>query len=283
MRGGLLTKMDEQILAAMHRYRYMTAEDVAYALFTPGALSNVRAALARLSGGDFAEGQYLYRFLLPDTKKGNPRRVYTLGRRGRTYAKHVLGLPTDWYFNPERTEYAGFLHLQHSLALTKVLIAAQRWSGKQDEYTLAEARTSYELSRLRDLKEAALSIPDCWLLFTREGKKHPLLLEIDLGTEHTLKFKQHIAARIEFVQSGKYEAVFGVPAVMIAYLAIADISRRKIMAKWAEEVCKELNLAQWGKIFKFGVIDPSEIYNLMLFTQNIWQQPYRENPVPLFD
>src|ERR1700760_187699 len=36
----------------------------------------------------------------------------------------------------------------------------------------------------------ALSIPDCWLLFTREGKKHPLLVEIDLGTEHTLKFKQ---------------------------------------------------------------------------------------------
>jgi hypothetical protein len=71
----------------------MTAEDVTYLLFSPGALTYVRSLLFGLSGRDFETGRFLYRFLLPDTRRGNPRRVYTLGRRGRDYGEAVLGFP----------------------------------------------------------------------------------------------------------------------------------------------------------------------------------------------
>lgn len=275
--------MDEAILRAVYRYRYMTLTDVTYLLFSPGALSHVRALLAALSGGDEKPGQFLYRFMLPDDKPGNPHRVYTMGRRGRDFGREVLGFTSDWYFRTSMGNFASQSFLNHQLALTKALVASEKWSIKQDTFKLEEIRTSYELAQLRQMKEAALSIPDGWLLFRKDGKKHPILLEVDLGTEKITKFKEHISARIKLIQSGKYEEIFQTQAVLIVYLTITDSYRKQLMVRWCEEVLKEMRMEEWGEVFKFGYVDISEIYSLTPFTHNIWQFPYQKTPVPLFD
>jgi hypothetical protein len=58
-----ITPTEEEILKTMSTYRYMTALDVAYALFSPKSLTHVRSILTRLAGGeDYKERQCLYRF-----------------------------------------------------------------------------------------------------------------------------------------------------------------------------------------------------------------------------
>jgi hypothetical protein len=282
MLHGLLTATDEAILRAVYRYRYMTLTDVHYLLFSPSVLTYVRKLLSELSGGDFAKGHYLYRFFLPDTRRGNPTRVYTLGKRGRDYARQVLGLPDSWYYNPDRAEKAGFLHLQHALALTQALVSTQKWSEKLESFKLVTVRTCYELARLQQMKEALPAIPDAWLLFLKDGRRFPVLLEIDLGTENIKKFKEHIMSRIDFIQSGKYEEVFELPVVTIAYLNISNETRQKAMIKWTEELLKDMKMQEWGQIFRIGYIQPQEIYNVALFVRDVWREPFEKPSVPLF-
>src|SRR4051794_30973929 len=90
----ILGKPHEEILKAVYFYRYMTALDVAYLLYSPKSLTHVREVLAALSGGeDFKTAHYLYRFRLPSI--GNSERVYTLGSKGRDYLASELGMPVD--------------------------------------------------------------------------------------------------------------------------------------------------------------------------------------------
>ena len=79
-----ITPTEEEILKIMRTYRYMTALDVAYSLFSPKSLTHVRSILSMLSGGrDNQERNFLYRFPLPSAKPGNRERIFTLGASGR--------------------------------------------------------------------------------------------------------------------------------------------------------------------------------------------------------
>ena len=98
-----LTPTDEEILRILSTYRYMTALDVAYSLFSPHSLSHVRRILAMLSGGkDYQERQFLYRFPLPSAKAGNRERIYTLGAAGREVVES-LGVPLIGITAPRRS------------------------------------------------------------------------------------------------------------------------------------------------------------------------------------
>src|SRR5271166_1225726 len=70
----------EEILRAVHFYRYITAIDVAQLFFSAKSLTHVREILNILCGGeDDQRGQYLCRFSLPSAKARNTTKVYTLG------------------------------------------------------------------------------------------------------------------------------------------------------------------------------------------------------------
>jgi hypothetical protein len=250
----------------------MSLPEVHFLFFSRGAGTHVRSVLSALSGGDHARGHYLYRFFLPDNEPGNPKRVYTLGRRGRDYARKFLGLPGDWYYNPDRGEKAGFLHLQHSLSLTKALIACQKWTVAQNGYTLVEGRTSYELARVWQLRKAPLAIPDAWLLFEREGRRFPVLLEIDLRTENVNKFKEAIAARIQFIESGMYTQVFGHQAVAVCYVVIGKRERREQLLKWTIEKLKDMGRDNWIGISKCGSEEAADIYSLQAFPRLLFDE-----------
>jgi hypothetical protein len=83
---GILGKRGEEILKAVYFYRYMTALDVCSLLYSPASLPHVRRLLSELcGGGDFVEGEFLYRFPLQEAASGNRVRVYTLGSKGRDF------------------------------------------------------------------------------------------------------------------------------------------------------------------------------------------------------
>jgi hypothetical protein len=115
----------------------------------------------------------------------------------------------------------------------------------------------YELEKTIAMRGGEAIVPDAWLHFARgEGQKFPVLLEIDRGTDYQERFKNHVRARIEFIRSGDYERVFGVPAVIIAYATTSEVAayaetRRKTMCAWTMDVLAEAELKEWAGVFRF--------------------------------
>jgi hypothetical protein len=288
-----LSPTEEKILRTMSTYRFMTAIDVTYSLFSPTSLTYVRGILTRLSGGDdFKERQCLYRFPLPSGKAGNPERIFTLGSAGRDVVKS-LGLPADWYYPPSKTGRFSGSYLAHQLLLTRFVVCACRFVNQNPDYTLADVRLSYELERRIGKRESETVVPDAWLHFERvaDARKFPVLVEIDRGSEYQERFKNHVRGRLEFYRSGEYERVFGTPAVIIAYAttgtvpALAD-SRRNSMAAWTMEVLRELEIATWAGIFRFtSALDYTQLYEQgrELFTRPVWYRPDSSAPMPLLE
>lgn len=123
-RPFVLGRRGEEILRHMHFYRFMTALDVCYLMYSPSSLNRVRSLLAELSGGgDFVENQYLYRFRVPDVEMGT-HRVYTLGSRGRDFLESEFGISSSWYFRPDKVRHLSYSQIMHSLALSRFLVAA---------------------------------------------------------------------------------------------------------------------------------------------------------------
>jgi Replication-relaxation len=277
-----VTPTEEEILKTISSYRYMTALDVAYSLFSPKSLTYVRSILTRLAGGDdFQERQCLYRFPWPTGKAGNPERIFTLGSAGREVVQN-LGIPVTWYYRPSKTGRLNSSYLAHQLLVTRFVICACRFTSEQPDYTLEDVRLCYDLERsLRDRTGEAV-VPDAWLHFARDdGRKFPVLVEIDRGTEDQERFKNHIKGRLEFIRSGDYAQVFGTQAVVIAYATTGRIqahadTRRKTMCAWTMEVLRERKLERWASIFRFT---SSVVYTRLyeegkaLFTKPMWCQP----------
>src|SRR5512147_2223148 len=146
----VLGKRGEEVLKAVHFYRYMTARDIAYLLFSPSAIVRVRQLLASMCGGvDFKGNQYLYRLRMPDVSAGNPERVYALGNLGRKFLSVELGLPVDKRFRPEGA-HLSFTQMMHNLVLTRFLVAAHRWAGTRGGFRLSQVRICYELGAGRE-------------------------------------------------------------------------------------------------------------------------------------
>jgi hypothetical protein len=209
-------RRDEDILKAVNTYRYMTAKDITYLLFSPSSITYARERLAALAGGeDSKERAYLYRFAMP-SKTGSRERVYTLGSAGRE-ALMNLGFPVEWYPRPYQAEWLSHSHLAHQLTLTRFIVSACQWVRNHPEYTLADMRLCYEIekrmAKLSGEKErtAALVIPDGWLLFERaaDRARFPVLVEIDRGSEYQERLKNHVRARLAFIDSGDYAT--GIP------------------------------------------------------------------------
>ena len=292
----ILSPKAVDILKTIYFYRYMGALDVCYRLFSPGALARVRKTLALLAGGDdFISRQYLYRFRLEG--EGNAERIYTLGSRGRDFLAAEVGLPVSWYFRPEAVKHFSHAHVVHSLLLTRVMVAAERWAKEQEEILLASRRISYELAvdpPVVEIEEDGARkqvkvIPDAWLLFERKaGGRSSLLLEVDRGREYRSAFKAHIAARIEFLASEQYTKVFGVRGVRIAYITTGERpeyrqSRLSAMCQWTMEVLAHQHRESWADVFRFCSVELAEVYQLPLFDEPIWRRPGSAAPVGLFE
>jgi Replication-relaxation len=278
-----VTPTEEEILKTMSTYRYMTALDVAYSLFSPTSLTYVRSILTRLSGGeDYKERQCLYRFPWPTGKAGNPERIFTLGAAGREIVQN-LGIPVTWYYRPSKTGRLNSSYLAHQLLVTRFIICACRFTNQHPDYSLADVRLSYELEKQVPKREGETVVPDAWLHFERvaDSVGFPILLEIDRGSEYQERFKNHVRGRLEFIRSGDYARVFGTQAVVIAYATTGRIqehadTRRKTMCDWTMEVLRERELERWAGIFRFtSAVVYTRLYEegYALFTQPVWYRP----------
>jgi hypothetical protein len=83
--------------------------------------------------------------------------------------------------------------------------------------------------------------------------------------------------------------VFGIPAVMIAYVTTGQIptyreTRVKTMAAWTREVLSELKMERWAGLFRFTSAVFESLYEdaQTLFEKPVWYRPDSPTPVLLF-
>jgi hypothetical protein len=294
----ILTSRLEEILRAIYFYRFMTSMDLARLLYSPKSITYVRDILSSLAGGeDFKNGQFLYRFRLPSFSSGGGVRIFTLGSKGRDFLANELGLPVDWYYRPSKTKYLSYSQVQHNLLLTRLLVAAHAWAAKQPDFKLVRTRICYELAReaatVEINKEGKVEklkvIPDAWIEFERnDGKKFPILLEVDRGMEHGKKYMSHVRSRIEFIRSGAYKKMFQTDAVLIAYITTGDLpkhreSRLKAMCRFTQGALADLHMENWSSIFRFASVEFDQLYSTPLFEDEpVWYALDSPTPVPLF-
>src|SRR5207248_4566821 len=132
----IITKRYEEILQAIHTYRFVTASDIARLFFSMTTINHSREILSLLSGKkDYADRHYLYRFPLPNTRIGNTEKVYTLGSRGRAYLQ-TQGMTVDWHFRPYKVAAMTYQNCLHALTVTRFLVAAQVFCKKSQQWEL---------------------------------------------------------------------------------------------------------------------------------------------------
>jgi hypothetical protein len=294
-----LSDVDVQLIRAIGTYKYMTAMDVTYLLYTPSSLTYVRKRLSRLAGGaDQVPGQYLLRFDPPHIGPGRAQKIFTLGVKGLELLANLQGLDEmDSRYRPYKVIGVSYSFLFHALFLSRCVVAAHFWTCQQDEYVLTDARLSYELGKLPALTsissqgESVSVIADAFLCFERDtdGERFPILFEADLGSETGKQFRQHIRNRLMYIQSPQYEELAKSRAARICYLTTSKILhymeiRRATMQRWTHEVLTELgmNQKQWLSVFLFASVDYNLIFQAPLFTKLMWYHPGSQTPVSLW-
>jgi hypothetical protein len=168
--------------------------------------------------------------------------------------------------------------------------------AKEPNFRISQTRICYELAReaatVEINKEGKVEklkvIPDAWIEFERnDGKKFPILLEVDRGMEHGKKYMSHVRSRIEFIRSGAYKKMFQTDAVLIAYMTTGDLSeyresRCKAMCRFTQGVLADLHMENWSSIFRFTSVVFEELYTSPMFDEPVWYRPDSSSPVPLF-
>jgi hypothetical protein len=121
----VISKRAQEILEAIHTYRFVTAWDITRLFYSPTSINHVRELLSLLSGkNDYQDRTYLYRFPLPTTRIGNSEKIYTLGSRGRAYLQ-TQGMSVDWHFRPYKVAGMTYQKFRHALTLTLYLGALE--------------------------------------------------------------------------------------------------------------------------------------------------------------
>ena len=306
----VISKRAQEILEAIHTYRFVTAWDITRLFYSATSINHVRELLSLLSGKkDYADRNYLYRFPLPNTRIGNTEKIYTLGSRGRAYLQSC-GMDIDWYFRPYKFQFTSdvmtyYQPCLHALTLTRFLVAAQVFGKKSPEWELTTMRTEYALKKEiaeEQAKKQAVTIaikpdkgseeehvtviPDAWLQFHnltgKKGSWHPVFLEIDRGTEQQKHLKKHVRARALFLANGGYKKLFGTNKGVIAYATTGNEQRRNTMRKWTQEVLTELNLKKLSSRFLFCSLTSSwEQDEIRLFLAPMWSRASDKHAVPL--
>jgi hypothetical protein len=221
----ILNSKEEAILAAVSELHNVTALDITHLLFSPKSLTHVREVLSRMAGnGDYVDRQLLYRFPLPSTAHGTKTRVYSLGAKGREI------LQENGYYRPCELRNLSYSHIFHHLALTRFVVAANYSCRGQEDVRLSQTRLSYGLARTLAIeaaskkdKSATFPVADAWLEFEilqRGVHKNyiPIWLEVETGSKGSVRFKQDLINRIDFIKSGGYSELFKTDAVVFAYL-----------------------------------------------------------------
>jgi hypothetical protein len=279
----MLSARDSDILEAVYQFHYLTVPQVTRLIYGTKLDHYTNEQLKRLS-----DAGYLYRFPLPDSKRGNKQLIATLAAKGIKHLKET-GKEHGVYFRPGDTP-PSLLHLQHELVLNDFLIVASLLPKVEPSITLAKLLHGWQLRHTPikvTIKGETISVVgDGWLDFRLQiGKdiyQTAIWVEIDRNSEYSRQFKRKIRGLVEAVKSPAYQELFGTDSVTIAFTTPVSETRMNAMREYVKEVLSEIGRRADYTLFYFTCL-PKELDPKTLFTAPVWLPLQHDELVPLLD
>jgi Replication-relaxation len=218
-------------------------------------------------------------------------RVYTLTQTGYTYAA-ALGIQKAKRVRPaeERDKARNRFFIEHTLAVSDVLVAVWRLAQTHPSITLTTLYTERELQRkiYVQLPERICIEPDASCEFTVTEPWHAVpqtcqdFVHIEVYHHLPLKprFKQKIQGYVASVDSGQHEALFHTPALSIAVFCQTEY-QTITLTRWTEEALQEMGRVEEGERFFFRTIDTATASPEEMFLAPIWEQAFGTTTTPL--
>jgi hypothetical protein len=274
----------EKILIALAEFDYLTAEQLTRLLYAPNSISFVRKKLKALVAAGFV-------LALPRRSVTMPR-VYTLTSTGSAYAA-ALGIQDARRVRPvdERDKARNLLFLEHSLAVSDILISARLLSQTHPGIQLSRMYTERQLKRkiYVDIPERILIEPDASCEFTIAETWHEApqtwqdFFHIELYRNLPpveWRFKQKIQGYVAYATTGQHEALFATPAIGIAVITQKD-EITATLKRWTEDVLHKTAQPEQGGLFFFYSLDPATASPEEMFLSPFWEQPLSSAKTPL--
>jgi hypothetical protein len=214
----------EKILVALALFGYLTASQLTRLHYAPKSLGFVRQKLNSLVAAGFVS-------CLPGRFVTQPR-VYTLTGTGYSFAA-ALGVATAKRVRPseERDKARNLFFIQHTLAVSDVLISARLLSRTHPDILLTRMYTERPLKR-----KIAVQLPDhrtsyiepdasCEFTMTETWHEPPQTrqdffhIEVYRHLPGEPRFKQKIAGYVTAYDTRQHEALFKTQALSIAGFA----------------------------------------------------------------
>ena len=294
-----LSERDGQILQAVYTYQYLTLAQITRLFFSARSLRSKNHAgqyVKRL-----AEEQWLVRFPLPSTHKGNRAYVYTLGYKGMKYL-HTLGFdasPSSCQAKPAPS----YQHMQHTLCLNDVLIAAALLPRRVPTILLCDMQHEWILKqkplhvpspdspsngRKHTSTQVTSVIPDAWLDFRLclNGITYQtaVWLELDRGSEEQKQFRRKVRGLYQASLSEIHRKEFGAQNITIAFATTAGEKRQEQLRLWTRQELSLLEKISDADLLLFTSLPPtSDLDPEWFFLSPVWTTPLTNTPVPLLD
>jgi hypothetical protein len=277
-----LSPVDLQVLGAVNRFRYLTAEQLNRILWPENTKDNNRYAQRRLKR--LADFQYV----LPLAEVSDPTvpRVHALGWRGRQ-ALVALGEHVPSYYRPsELAETArNRVFMPHTLGVVDVLIAAERLTSDVPDVRLTRLLLERDLRSLSMRVRVAgvrgfapprdvTVVPDAvFSLLAGEEVSH-FVLEVDRGTERKTIWRGKVAALSYWINSHAGRALF--PAGYVTVMVVTtNPARCEQLRLWTAEALETHNLFEThAGLFALTSASPVALPPKDFFTGRHWLPPY---------
>ena len=266
----------EKILLSLAEFDYLTASQITKLLYAPSSHAYVRKQLNFLAGTGFV-------LTLTGRSMTMPR-VYTLTETGYTYTA-ALGMPKSKRVRPiEEQEKAHNLYfIEHTIAVTDVLIAAQLLSQTVPGIRLTRMYTERELKRkiYVEVPERVCLEPDASVQFTvAETWEDFYHIEVYRTHLSERRFKHKIRSYVAYITSTTHETLFHTPVLAIAAFS-APAQLAETLQSWTEQVLHACQQEALGEQFFFGSVDPATASPTELFLSPVWQQACGTGKTPL--
>jgi hypothetical protein len=281
------TKGTEKILCALGEFDYLTAAQVTRLCYATGSLTYVKATLKSLVDAGLVDSLGGRGTSLP--------RVYTPTGTGYTVASMTQGQPQAKRVRrtEEATKAQNVYFLQHTIAVTDILIAAKLLSQSVPDITLQRMYLERELKR-----KIYLELPV--VIGNGKTERRTLCLEPDAAVDFVIKdkwqdffhiemyrthlreyrFKQKIAGYAHYAASAIHQELFATPALAIAVFC-ASPQLAATLKRWTEEVLQAVQQPDLGERFCFTNVDPGAVSPEELYLAPLWEQAFGTTKTPL--
>jgi hypothetical protein len=275
-------KSSEKILVALAEFEYLTAQQLTRLLYAPSSLAFVRKHLKSLVASSLV-------LALPGRFVTLPY-VYTLTSKGYTYlAAQGLHHAKRVRLSEEREKAHNLFFMQHTLAVSDVLINARLLSHTYPEIVLNRIITQRELKRkiyvnlpkenrkicIEPDASVDFMIHETWHQQTWQDFFH---LEVYRHLPMEPRFKQKVQGYVTYATTGQHEALFHTPALSVVVFAATE-QQAATLKRWTEEALQEM--PQEGQRFFFCSIDPATAQPTEMYLAPVWQQAFSNTPTPL--